>query len=273
MVNFLFELKDFSDISKKLFKIASGDTLFRLAREGKAILKQDPGLTAAQGILTYNFAIKPLVADIAEIIMQAKDTAEAAYTKFVQAGTERGASHYSEYLKDVKNLSSTSFYSPDVRGSISTVKQTATLERKYSLTPLSSSEIFSHYWGLSWTLEAIWNALPFSFLVDYFVAIGQSLKFATQQKGVDLNSLQYCESVLAINQSGVFLNPQKLCYYWDHKGYRQLKMNSLTHVSGYSSTCFKRYVTSPTIGLVVPRIKTPTGTQMLNMAALLRTMF
>lgn len=274
MLNFLFELKDFRDIMKFATNFRYAEISKHL-RHADDYLKRgtfDPTLPAAQHRLINEFAIKPLLSDWKRICEQALNSVVAVQEDFYQDGLDVQKSHYSEYLAEVESLSSieSDYYGTDIKlGYRTRTKFTATLEYTYKYTMRDLHHAFVRYWGLSGSFEAFWNAIPFSFLVDYFAKIGQALHAMETDPNVKTREIQYCESLLTTHEVGKFLVGSSATH--THVDLEEVNMGSTPFITGGLSSNYTRYVCNPRKGLYVPKVSLPNSKQGLNMLALART--
>lgn len=308
-INFLFELKDFRDIANHLCPLI--ERLTRNYPKGKnvpdeSVLEEAFGKLLAEptfkpagewGIpgdlwrlsgrtaeawLTYAFAVAPFLRDMADLIAMFYKTASVAYQKFVEKGESTHTVHFSRSFVHLDDLvpaytanpaSSVPYYFGNYRYT----KWTANMMRTYSCAPHSQWDIEKAFWGLNLTPRALWNALPFSFLVDYVFSIDKALKLAERDKEVDARTIQYCESVLHSNTHGIHINP-KLCtyYYRDDRSREVVKMKQGSEakcVTGLQRSEYRRFMQEPYFGPVLPDFRMPGIRQMANVAALLRCVF
>jgi hypothetical protein len=281
MLNFLYELKDFKDIMKHAAKFdyrAISDNLRKLKsnflrqkRKGLNGAPFDPSLPAANIRLVYEYAIKPTLSDVSTILNQLGIIVREAQQEFQLAGEESQKSHYSEEIIHTNSVvRKAASYG---EGNLNSSRFTATLSYKYDYAMRSDIDAFMTYWGLSGTWEAFWNAIPFSFLADYFCKIGKAVHMMERDRNVSLTTDQYCESVLNDSSYGVFTFADSTVkeQAWVINGkYRNGPLATPVFISGLRSTIFHRVLTHPNKGTATPRFSVPTWGQKLNMLALAR---
>lgn len=286
LINTLFELKDFRDIAKHLLKnMSSLDALMgltggaaqrRAKRSGFPKIK-DPTAIAAEIGLAYNFAVVPTLKDISGILSQMQAIVSAKQLEFQQRGLEVCTSHYSEYTihEDTRAVPTSGDYFWFKSGKLVKTKSTATLQYKYDYLVRSPAEAFRKYWGLTGNLEAFWNMIPFSFLLDYVLRIGQAIHFAERDVNVSMHLHKYGESYKTTIAYGSWFN----C---PHSRFDRAIVNGSlidtsqpydTQIMGQSASAYLRYPATPFRGLIVPRLKSPSDLQIFNIAALARCMF
>lgn len=289
MLNFLFELKDFRDIAKHMISLRSPSLVVdkmrafrgRLRSIDRTLIRPDTPISvvsritdtgasaakiAAQIRLTNEFALKPLISDWTEIMALAGTLIRDAQTKFQEAGEPVQVRHYSEssVLNDtlVPGGDNNYFYAV---GLYEKEDFTATLEYKYNYILRSQSDAFLKYWGLNFTPEVIWNAVPMTFLIDYFFKFGKSLHAISVDPNVTTIALQYCESINRWYSHGMSVAGDPRTFMVVNGTYQPPRG---TPITGYTGSYYVRRVCSPNKGLPTPRLSLPTGKQGLNMLAL-----
>lgn len=289
MLNFLFELKDFKDIAKAMLKFKGlseikdrlshlRNAFYRIPRVmGRAtattadVLRSTKAIAgtstkaAAELRLAYSFALMPLIRDLGDILFQAGQIVREVQLQFKEQGEELNVRHYSE-TDVVKDTLVTGINNNYWKATGIHEKRvfTATLEYGYNYTMREQSDAFLRYWGLQLTPEAIWNALPFSFLVDYVFSVGNAIHSMSVDPNVKLMPSQYCESILSKYSCGITAAGDSRA---------NLLINGLTAsrgdiICGHTGSFYQRRVCAPNKGMATPRLKLPTTGQGVNMAAL-----
>lgn len=288
-LNFLYELKDFKDIAKHLTRFSLSGIRANLASVKKTIrraerramsnspVKQALELTnaatktAAEVVLTKNFAIDPTVRDVVTLHGQLVQLVEQVQSEFFERGKDIQSSHYTEILSETQSLvpGSRNNYWKGV-GTRQVVKFTATMQYTYEYKVRNWIDALKRYYGLNVNASVVWNALPFTFLVDYFLKVGQAIDFMQTDPNVSLRQVQYCESLLSTASSGTHYlggNGESACFINGKPStYGQI-------ISGYEGTWYQRIVKHPNKGAALPRLSLPSSKQMGNCVALLRVMW
>jgi hypothetical protein len=271
MLNFLFELKDFKDVMKfALRPKASYNKMSRLLRRTPKSPINTVTKGAAGGFLTWKLAIKPLLRDLASIHAQLATLVREKQEEFKSLGSQDQSSHYSETLDEVIDyVPGTSNYYWRGLGTYERTSFTATMHYNYAYEMRETVDAFVRYWGLNPTAEAFWNAIPFSFIVDYFIGINNSLHAMRVDRNVDLHWTDYAESTLTEILQGYISIPDDrvAALYIDLEkvdtGYHHL-------LSGFRGSIYDRRVCLPNYGPALPRLKKASGNQWLTMAAIVR---
>jgi len=287
LINSIFELKDFKDVLKNIGKFGnlfvklnehrkqlSGlKTEIRLSTKG--ISAPDPTRAIAEGWLTKVLAIDPTIRDFLAISAQAMTSARAAQQAYKQDGIDGKISHYRERLMSTNQT--TPGYNNNLvwgTGSSSSLVRNANMYYTYGYTDRSTVDAICTYWGLTGTVEALWNMLPLSFVIDYFLTVGKALHMARIDNNTSIPSvLRYCESATYKSSYGqhFLLLPCVNSFCLDDKAYLGGSNEPLL-VSGIERKNYLRTPMDPYKGPALPRVKLPSSKQMTTMAALLRCM-
>lgn len=276
MFNFLMELRDF----RSLLRLLRNKPLKKLrnffVRKRRTI---DPTKPIAQTYLMNEFALKPLLSDIYKITIQMEDIISEKQQEFADAGRERSSRHYDEIFTHTNSecrSATTANYDLGTRcGETLSTNFTATMEYSYRYNMRGALSAFTKYWGLQPSPEAIWNAIPFSFIVDYFLGVGDAIRVTSRDENVGLTLHQYCESLTTVRSAGFYIRPETM--YCGMIGRSSITLNDLPSsdilVAGVTSSLYSRRRTYPNKGLIIPRIKMASSKQALNLGALLRCFF
>lgn len=278
MLNFLFELKDFRDIAKAL--LIRQESLMTLRKKLTRLFKNNnrrkhlwdlSGITAG-GTLANNFALEPLLSDWKKIATQSIIVVREAQKKFESAGERWQKSHFSEEIwrEDSTTVGTLNNYWQR-KGILKTSKFTATLRYMYDYKLRSDWKAFADYWGLSFSFNRAWNALPFSFLVDYVVNVGNSIKAMETDPNVNISDTQYCESLLTIFRNGyvVGADPREKLWIINRKFGTPGDFKDLCY-NGHVGWRYDRNPAEPLKAPALPVLRVPKGKQILNMLALAR---
>jgi hypothetical protein len=147
---------------------------------------------------------------------------------------------------------------------------TATMSFSYDYEMRDTMDAFSRLYGFGMNAGVVWNAIPFTFLVDYFVKVGDAIESMQQDPNVHLDLHQYCESRLVTISNGWTYVPDGRTHCFIING-AEARKDQL--ICGYEGSYFERRVVSPSKGIVLPRVKLPSVKQAVNIAALVRCMW
>lgn len=288
MLNFIWELKDFSRLFKTITSLSFANIRSKLswlkfhidkASQAKKELDSAKNIGSAatkalSDIWLFNqFAIQPLMNDIKEILKMLEATAQAAQAEFKSRGDFYQISHYTETLEEVFTGSWGSRGNSYIfTGKRLKSKFTATLEYSYDYEVRKGWDTIQRYWGLELNAGVIWEAIPFSFLVDYFIKVGDAIHNMALDPNVKTHMFQYCESFDTLVSVGVGFNTSSALIrklYAPKTGYSEA-LGGFLPISGYSGEYYRRRVTSPNRGAAMPRFTLPSTIQKWNIAALIR---
>lgn len=301
IINSIFELKDFKDVLrigkivgkfkkalrgpdfnkgyKHVSKALNTATKSGIGNHGglnletlKRVSHDSTGAIAA-GILAYNLAIKPTISDILAITEQLATEVKDAEEQFALSGDDGSLSHYSE-----RTLISSPTVSTDpvnywtANGKHCEVLQTATMRSFYEYKARSMADVLCRYWGMYGTIDAVWNMLPLSFVLDYALTIGKALNFMDRDNNVFNLTTEYCESVKISNNYGMHIVQSSSTPGLVIDGQWKLPTSGPKYhlVSGTRCKRYQRTVMDPYKGPALPRIKMPSTSQSINMLALVR---
>jgi hypothetical protein len=144
------------------------------------------------------------------------------------------------------------------------------MEFTYDYKTRGLTDALKRYYGLELNAGVVWNAIPFSFLIDYFIGIGDAINRMATDPNVLLSMSQYCESRLVRVKSGLLFNGScDAKYRWVViiNGKPALDRDV---ICAYEGTLYERRVVPPRKGMALPRLKMPSVKQALNMVALAR---
>jgi hypothetical protein len=291
-LNFLFELKDFKNIAKHIAALRPSQIEGSLRKAKAAISRADRAVRngsatrravitasaatrlASEAILIKHFAIDPTVKDLLGLHGQLQNLVNDVQHRFREQGTNANRRHYSERIDESE--STTISKDPNAWYKKGTVYQddfTATMEFTYDYKLRDNFSALERYYGLELNAEVVWNAIPFSFLVDYFCKIGDAIGNMTTDPNVMLEMSQYCESRLISKKHGMM---------WNGSVGRKSSWCAIVNgappvdnqvISGYAGTLYERRVVPPRKGMALPRLKLPSVKQALNIVALARCMW
>ena len=235
----------------------------------------DPTLLAAEAWLLNAFAIQPLIKDISAMLSQATIAAKDAQAKFKDLAATEQNSHYSEKF-ELEASGSTGSKNDYWRkyGTYRAYTYTATCKYTYDYTMRSHYDAFMRYWGLSGSFEALWNATPWSFLVDYVIQIGKSIHAMERDPNVDWHVKSWLDTTKYVHRVGEYItgDPRAKVFVVDGK-YLSVNSAAGTLLSGVEGSIYNRKVSQPMVGFAPPRFRGPSLKQWLNVAALARCFF
>lgn len=293
IINSIFELKDFKDVvnlSHQLKGIRNAAKVLReyseyvvkakkkrLAAISPTSVSDNLALditgTVANAQLTYSLAIMPTIMDYLAITAQLLTDVHEKQKIFSEYGERGTTSHFSERTTQSFASSNPNNGYAYATGLILQSKRTATARFKYSYIMRDRNEALRKYWGLTGTAEQLWNMLPLSFVVDYFLGVGKALSYMSWDEHVTDLKIEYCESIRTVAGSGyhLLLSPRTPCVIVDGVVQKISSQSRSLLVSGFEGTFYERKVMEPYKGMVLPKLRLPTRNQTANLLALARS--
>jgi hypothetical protein len=211
VLNSLFELKDFRRLPALLAKtkqlyLSAPQALRKINR--KATLQQVTGLSA-EHYLNYSFNLGPLLSEltslrtiVASVDEQIKKLLEDE-NKVLRAHFSREIPGYVVNQTDTSSLDS-GFLLGNKSQRIVTVleplKFHAVVEYSYVIPSFFKKDLRSRAlmdaYGLNWNPAIIWNAIPWSFVIDWVIGVNRWLdQFKASNIGLQTGIRRYCYSL------------------------------------------------------------------------------
>lgn len=271
LINFLWELTDVTHLIQQAYSALR--MMKKMIRRRPKLNPRDPTPAASAAVLSWNLSIMPLLKDVTIIWRQIYQKISEYQSKFAKLGEEPNTRHYKEILVDRSTLStgSSNDYYHEYGSQLNTTF-IATLLYGYSYKMRKPHEMLLKYWGLDGSWTALYNAFPFSFVLDYFIKVGDAIRYMEKDKNVNVGVLNYCESLKTIHTSGIHINSASAYGYNFTALNGHIGATGLT--TGYRSKLYTRTVGSPLrTGIYVPRVKSPGDKQRLNLLCLARQAF
>lgn len=285
-LNFLFELKDFKNIAKGISALRPGEITNSLKRAKSMINKArravEKGNTlsktletaragsraAAEAILIKHFAIDPTIRDLTTLHAQLNNLVSDVQHRFRDKGLTENSRHYSETISEFdETVIGAKGYYWRASGTRVTDVFTATMSHSYTYKMRNHVDALKRYYGAELNAEVAWNAMPFTFLIDYFVKIGDAISAMRKDPNVMLTIHRYCESRLVTKRVGFSMvaDPKLSACIINCREGRHGQL-----FTGYEGTLYERRVVPPRKGVALPRVKLPSVKQAINIAALVR---
>lgn len=288
-LNFLFELKDFKSIAKGLSALRPSKIAETLKRAKSSIrraqrqveqgtatarahqIAASASRVAAEAVLIKSFAIDPTVRDLVTLYSQLQNLVSDVQHQFRDKGETLNRRHYGEEISRVDTTQAyTGGNSCYKKGLFKVDKFIATMEFTYDYKMRDKVDAMKRYYGGELTAGVVWNAIPFSFLIDYVCTIGDAIDNMTTDPNVVTTMSQYCESRCVTIKSGMMFNSACAQRYNWVTIINGKPAASDQIITGYEGSLYERRVVPPRKGMALPRIKLPSVKQALNIAALVR---
>jgi hypothetical protein len=228
-------------------------------------------------------AIKPTVSDVCAI-HKAITTAQKSLNAFNAQGRILSRHHFSKVVSSVTTVSSFTGGSYRYKTySTTSVTYCAAASAKAHHNVSGALDLFLQRWGLQMSPSLIWNAIPFSFCVDYFLSVNKMMASLSRDAGTTFTVSDYQESVKIVSEKCTVLQSSPrtgyTTKYFLGGTYGDTGQSAiLPDEYPVSLVTLSRYVRSPIMpppfslgGMVPPRFKWPTFLQTANVVALQRT--
>jgi hypothetical protein len=207
--NFLFELKDLkrilpsrariSELAKSLARINQNPFTKRFRRAAKEAGNEVTNEVAGQ-YLSANFGYLPLISDVFKLVGDIQHFNQRLDT-FILYGKKPQVGHYTEVVPraELDQLEEWSnwFEKGWHKDSVSDVKWTCTIKYGYQvlIPKLNIPNVFIKYLGFRRNPRVLWDALPFSFVIDWIFRFGKFLEaFDEGAIPVNLGIIDTCVS-------------------------------------------------------------------------------
>jgi len=198
-VNSVIELKDFKSLAVKLARaVASREAFYNAVRRGISSFRPERirrGATlrgaiggSANGYLQWSFAWAPLIADISAVQQNLRSLRKTV-DEIVSKEGRRLVRHFSVPITEYSD--SETYYTKNPwsyygtkndllyrrRVKYPTAKFTVTVEYSYKIPDWVKEDLYLRAaldaFGLQVNPAIVWNALPWSFVVDWFTGLGR----------------------------------------------------------------------------------------------------
>lgn len=186
LINFIYELKDLRTIPKTLKSLR--DLVGLLGSRGKS---SSPIKDISDVYLQNEFGIQPLVRDVQSISKAVQEFSTKFRDYFLKQDTILRRHYTQWYYPSSVPWTNTSGQSPfgsprhwamTTNAGIPQVRYQATLAYSYSLPGLGPDDEHARrlfaldLYGIQWNPKIVWDAVPYSFLLDYVLKVGTWLE-------------------------------------------------------------------------------------------------
>jgi hypothetical protein len=280
LVNSIIELKDFISLKHTISNVKKLPK-FRF-RKGRKLQGVRHLLRVASDVyLQYKFNIAPLISDIRGIYRAVANTEKRLRSLIARSGSVR-KSHYKATLNDgtptVEETSSEHLVQSYHDGNVPWTSYSTVTDYRIVVTDASAfhaeleyNYIYSNYQleharvlalldslGVNFNPQIVWNAIPWSFVVDWLVDVGQWL--GTQRIGLmdpKINIMQYLYSVKKSRRILVSSKVRSARYYAGSGLTGDLPAESITHPVVFE-TSYRRSVDLPSVSSLTTSGLNPT---------------
>jgi hypothetical protein len=245
ILNFLFELKDIKQMFTSFYSMST--ELTKLVKAHKRDSLKDVAASysrlGAESNLGFQFAIRPLVDDIKTLSNLVHD-----YDKRMeQLRSELGRIQVSHYSEKRTVAGSEQHSLGSINDWVMTIDaceivNTATMKYRYQLSPgvalPSGLQSLPAFAGMRWSPKFVWDAIPYSFAVDWVLKIGDWLdQFDSGAIPVDIEILDYCVSSKYLRKANFRLDSRNLT----------VRPETRLNLGSASVACYQRQPIAPAI--------------------------
>jgi hypothetical protein len=223
-INSVYELKDVTTIGRTMRRLNEGlDALNNLIvnlptgyRTLRQILK-----SGSDVYLQNKFNILPLLSDIS-VVANAMANVQNQLNKLIANAKKPLHAHWGTDLQNLQDIDTSypiqsAFTPPGLVTLLGHCKYRtrrfqATLDYSYEVESYSPKELLGRgladYLGLTLSPQVIWNAIPWSFVVDWVLGVGPWLsQFTQRQLGITTHIIQFGWSIKVERETSIHYQP------------------------------------------------------------------
>jgi hypothetical protein len=266
-VNMLLESRELTRLPSQI-RSAAKKLEELMYRHDLALIDVSKPLAELQ--LTSDFGVKPLVSDLAALSVLAEQSA-GRLARFNRQGAQWNSLHYAEDL--TPSLARYPYgRATDYRERRG--RYHAGLRCKYQQRAEDLGGSLLAYYGLTLSPAQIWEATPFSFLVDHVITVGKTLEMLSRTAVTDITRGEFVES-FTYNTAYVrcLTNTPNIRYFSGGCDSRGVNCGSDYPIAWYERQAYDRFISRPPAlsGVPVPRFKYPTIRNLVDDLCLART--
>jgi len=247
LVNFVLELKQLKG-------------LFSLWNKSRSFLQN-----IANGHLSYSFGWRPFLSDVSRL-WSALDSFRKKLRKLQEGSGKPQKRHFRRFMDSV-DLAPNLTNSDGAGGAITKVmrwvdrpRYCATVGFTYVLPDMSvlSNQLkaFGDSLGVQWNPSIIWNAIPYSFVIDWFFGVGDWLdSLRSDNLAIPATVTSFCHSIKYQVQDDIVLT----LGFNQAAGYR----NQVIPLASVTTLRYERRKDIPSVGLFDTTVKMPNWKQIL----------
>jgi hypothetical protein len=181
------ELRDFV----KLFHTAGRLLNFLEKQAGLRRFRGTYADVISDGTLAWSYGIRPMLSDIAGLASLLFDF-HRTLTNFAAKGKVPMPYHYRKLVADGETFVADVAAGYVYDGETSKYNATCLLTYDYNVPDLNKLQ---RIMGMRITPSLVWDAIPWSFVVDYILGIGKFLEALDHDPNVHVNVLDYCDTI------------------------------------------------------------------------------
>lgn len=188
----IYEFRDFSRMLKTAKTLKKAFSGLR-----KAKLPANLGKLLSDSFLSYSFGVKPMLSDLEGLARDVLDM-RATVNKFINNGKKAQPYHYREELV---NQTTHVLHGNGEITRRSIVEYFATIKLSYEYEVPPNWEVLLRIGGLRVTPSTVWNAIPWTFVVDWLISITDFLEQFDRDPHVVVKVHDYCDTIKCVSES------------------------------------------------------------------------
>lgn len=264
-VNTLLEAREFKRMPGQILRLSRS-----LVEAARNVLRKDSSKTLAELALTYEYGFRPTVQDAVALSLTAGQ-AGAHLKRFNTQGDQWNTRHYKEEMPEETLSSPWGEYIDYQRKSGIYV---ASLRCNYHQVADNAFATFLTYHGLTLSPAQIWEAIPFSFLIDQVFTVGKTLERLSRTAVTKINYGAFLESYKMTTTNVRCMRKASTLRYFNG-GCSSVGVDvGDDHPLSYAQLeSYTRYISSPPAlsGVPLPQFKSPSIRNLVDDLALLRS--
>lgn len=265
-INSLIELRELKSAPKQILRLSRG-----IVAAARNVFRHESHKTLAELHLANAYAFQPLVKDASALSVTLQQSA-GALARFNKQGETWNTFHYKEDLPMEKLQSSWASGVRDYTERRGVYR--ASVPCRWKETSTDAIGTFLVYHGLTLSPAQIWEALPFSFLVDQVLTVGKTLERLSRTPVSHQDVGQFTESIKRTSVTvRCVLKGTSLRYFSGGCDPQSVDVGPHHPISFAMRDEYLRYPSLPPAlgGVPLPQIKLPGLSNLVNDLALLRT--
>jgi hypothetical protein len=259
LFNFIMELPE---LPRLALQILSAKKLIKKLMSFGA----DGRKTLAELHLAYQFGVKPLLSDLEGIVDNLLES-EKKVNDFIQRGKTPKPYHYRE-IEDVAPYSLQETRLGQIMCKQKTILS-STLLCTYTYKKPSFLDGWAEIMGLYPTPKRIWDAIPFSFLIDWVFKIGDMLAQLDIDENLKIKLLDYCDSVKVETVYYGTRNSYDYLWQFDPAYFGLVFLEDRATQWEWKKSVYLRVPSAPNTGFALPATDELSGRELVLGGALL----
>lgn len=263
--NMLLEAKDIKRLPRQILKCARS-----LRHTASRMYSHEAQKTLSELVLMNDYAIQPLARDLAVLSTMAGSVGQRL-AAFNRQGAQLNTRHYNESRPSIRTTT--------VVGDFVDIVQkdalfTGSLTCRYREDVANAGGNFLEYYGLTADLGQLWDAIPFSFLVDQVFTVGKTLERLSR---TPVSHIDRGDFVVSFKEQTTYVRnlvkDSRSRYFVGGCTSQDISVGSHYPVAWMTKSRYVRHVSIPPAlgGVPLPQFKLPSVRNLVDDIALLRS--